>query len=111
MNVNADSPMLIGAAYEEYVRYERYLALACGIGFLTFTTLLLPGSAWGGSLAVLALVGAAFRKYHVVIHRFVGAPTPDTDQAVQLWGTAAQACVWGAAPVVLALCVLQVFGG
>lgn len=110
MNVNsADSASLLTGAYEEYLRYERYLALAYGIAFVLFASLLCPGSAWVGSLGILMVLGLAFRKYHLVVHHFVGCPDPERDQAVQLWGTAAQACVWGALPIVMALCALQFY--
>ncbi|GAB78509.1 hypothetical protein SAMN05421595_2780 [Austwickia chelonae] len=109
MDVNSQSPIVLAAVYEEYRRYERYLALAFGLGLVTVVSLLCQNPAWPGSMAILAVVAAAFRKYHLVVHRLVGDPGPATDQAVQLWGTAAQACVWGAIPIVCALGVLQFY--
>lgn len=108
MNVNsADSSALLSEVYPEYVRYERYLALALGLGVVIVLSLLCPGATWPGSAVLLLVVAATFRRYHRSVHRYVGAPGPKTDQSLQLWGTAAQACVWGAVPIVLALLVLQ----
>lgn len=109
MSVNsADSSALVSGGYEEYERYERYLALAFGLGVIVVASLLCPGATWLGSAALLLAITAAFRRYHRAVHRYVGSPRPDTDSALQLWGTTAQACVWGAVPIVLALLVLQV---
>ena len=108
MNVNsADSSALLSGVYEEYQRYERYLALAFGLGVVVVVSMLCPGSAWLGSATLLMVIVAAFRRYHRAVHRYVGSPNPTTDQALQLWGTTAQACVWGAIPIMIALLVLQ----
>ncbi|MBW3085028.1 hypothetical protein KEM60_01220 [Austwickia sp. TVS 96-490-7B] len=108
MNVNStNTSSLLSGAYEEYRRYERYLALAYAIGLVTVTVMFFPGGAWPGCVAVATLLAISFRQYHRAVHRYVGLPGPDTDQAVQVWGTAAQACVWGSVPIVLALAVLQ----
>ncbi|WP_162872989.1 hypothetical protein [Austwickia chelonae] len=109
MDVNSQSPIVLTAVYDEYRRYERYLALAFALGLVTVVSLLCQNPAWPASTAVLAVVAIAFRKYHVVVHRLIGAPGPAADQAVQLWGTAAQACVWGAIPIVFAMGVLQIY--
>ncbi|WP_292963823.1 hypothetical protein [Novosphingobium sp. UBA1939] len=111
MNVNSadSSSALASGVYEEYRRYERYLALACGLGLVVVVSLLCPGAAWGGSGALLLAIVGSFHRYHRAVHRYVGRPSPDTDHALQLWGTTAQACVWGAVPIVLALVVLQVY--
>ncbi|QQS01623.1 MAG: hypothetical protein IPK37_04110 [Austwickia sp.] len=109
MNVNsADSSALVSEVYEEYQRYERYLALAFGLGTVVVVSMLCPGATWAASAALLLGIWAAFRRYHLAVHRYVGSPSPDTDQALQLWGTTAQACIWGAMPITLALLVLQV---
>lgn len=109
MNVNsADSSALVSNVYEEYCRYERYLALAFGLGVVVVVSMLCPGATWAASAGLLLGIAGAFRRYHHAVHRYVGAPGPDTDHSLQLWGTMAQACVWGAVPIVLALLVLQV---
>lgn len=108
MSVNsADSPAMIGDGYDEYRRYERYLALALGLGVVVAGSLLCPGPLWLGYAGLLLAIGGSFRRYHHAVHRYVGAPGPDTDRALQLWGTVAQACVWGAVPIVVALLMLQ----
>ncbi|MCA0436364.1 MAG: hypothetical protein M9891_04510 [Austwickia sp.] len=109
MNVNStNSSAMISDVFEEYRRYERYLALAFGLGIIVVVSMLCPDAMWAGSAALLLLIVGAFRRYHQAVHRYVGAPGPDTDHTLQLWGTTAQACVWGAVPIVMALVVLQV---
>ncbi len=108
MSVNSDAPWTLSGVYEEYERYERYLAVAYGVIATSVVSLLCPGAIWAGCLALIAVVSLAFRRYHVVVHRFVGSPTEQADRAVQLWGTAAQAVVWAALPLIAAICMVQI---
>ena len=108
MSVNSDAAWTLSEVCEEYQRYERYLAVAYGIVFVSVVSMLCPDTLWGGCLALIAAVSLAFRRYHVVVHRFVGSPTEHLDRQVQLWGTAAQAIVWAALPLTVAICMVQV---
>lgn len=108
MSVNSEVPWTLSEVFEEYQRYERYLAVAYGVIFVAVVSMLCPGTLWGGCLGLIAAVSLAFRKYHVVVHRFVGSPSEQADHAVQLWGTAAQAIVWAALPLVVAICMVQI---
>lgn len=108
MSVNSDAPRILSGVFEEYQRYERYLAVAYGIVFVSVVSLLCPDALWGGCLGLIAAVSAAFRRYHVVVHRFIGSPTEQLDRQVQLWGTTAQAIVWAALPLTVAICMVQI---
>ncbi len=109
MSVNSHTPGVVFEVIEEYGRYERYLTIAYAIVSLVIVSLLCPRSLWGVCLALIVVIAAAFRKYHVVVHRFVGSPTARADRDVQLWGTAAQAVVWAALPLMVATCLVQIF--
>lgn len=104
---SADTPSLASEAYAEYRRFERYLAPAYALVLVAAVSLMCPGSVTLGCLALGAVIGFTFRRYHRAVHHYVGNPSARTDRAVQMWGTASQASIWAAVPIAIAMVALQ----